>query len=216
MDKIRVMKKPDWVSWEEIHEVLKSAQTVNRRRGFNMINANLSGEKLKKKVGDGLCVVALDGDKVIATQSVTLLNGDKWYSKGQKVAHYCLTAILKKYQGCGIKEMLDNECAKFIAQTNPDILQANTAENNLVVLNSAHEQGFIDTQCVTFKGTDYYSVWFALWRKKCPFPIWYCRFRYRLSVIYTKTRYKPGKIERFKTIALAVKACNKIKRSFRK
>lgn len=50
MERIRVIEKPDWVSWDEIHEVLKSAQTVNRRRGFNMINANLSGEKLKKKL----------------------------------------------------------------------------------------------------------------------------------------------------------------------
>lgn len=216
MEKIRVMEKPDWVSWDEIHEVLELSQIVNRKRGFNMINANLSGETLRKKVGDGFCAIVLDGDKVIATQSVVLLDGDKWYSKGQKVAHYCLTGILKKYQGCGIKEMLDDECIKFIIRTAPDIIQANTAEDNVVVRKRAYEQGFIDTQCVTFKGTDYYSVWFALWLKKCPFPLWYCRFRYWLSVIYTKTRYKPGKIERFKTIALAVKACNKIKRLFHK
>ena len=201
------------VLWDDIHQVLESAHKVNPKRGFSMINANLSGEQLQKKVGNGICVVALDGDKVVATQSVTLFNGDKWYSKGQKVAHYCLTGILKRYQGCGIKEMLDEECEKFIVQTDPDIVQANTAEDNLMVRTIAHQKGSIDLQSVTFKGTDYYSVFFARWKKKCPYPLWYCHLRYRLSIVYTKTRYKPGMKERFKIVEYGNKIISKIKRS---
>ena len=178
MSEIVVMRKPAWVSWNTIHEILDDAHKVNKKRGFEMINSHLTGEQIKKKVGDGICVVALDGDKVVATQSVTLFDGDKWYSKGQKVAHYCLTGILKRYQGCGIKEMLDEECEKFIIQTDPDIIQANTAEENVMVRTIAYQKGYIDLQCVAFKGTDYYSVYFARWRKKCPYPLWYCHLRY--------------------------------------
>ncbi len=201
MDDIVVMPKPDWVSWDEIHEVLESAHKVNQKRGFKMINGDLSGERLQHKVGKGICVVAMDGDKVVGTQSVSLFDGNKWWSKGQLVAHYCLTGILKRYQGCGIKEMLDEECGKFVKQSEPDILQGNTAEHNKVVRDAAHKAGFIDLQCVTFKKTDYYSVFFARWEKKSPYPLWYCHLRYILSILFTKARYKPGKIERFKVIA---------------
>lgn len=210
MEEIKVMEKPDWVSWDDIHTVLESAHKVNQKLGFHMINANLTGDKIRRKVGKGICVVALDGDKVVGTQSVALFDGDRWYSKGQTVAHYCLTGILKRYQGCGIKEMLDEVCDKFVCNIDPDIIQANTAESNIMVRDNVQKKGSIDLQCVTFRNTDYYSVFFARWRKKRPFPLWYCRFRYWLSVIYTKTRYKPGRIERFRVISLIARLMKKL------
>ena len=216
MKEIKVMEKPDWVSWNDIHQVLQSAHMVNRKRGLNMINANLSGEKIQRKVGNGICVVAMEGDKIIGTKSVALFKGDRWYSKGKIVAHYCLTGILKKYQGCGIFEMLNDECLKFVERVNPDIIQANTAENNKMILDNSHQNGWINLQCVTFKGTDYYSVFFAKWRKKCPYPLWYCKIRYRLSAIYTKTRFKPGHIERFKIVSFFNRCFRKLNHIFHK
>lgn len=212
MGDIKVVPKPDWVTWDDIHTVLAAAHTVNHKHSFHMINANLTGEKIQRKVGNGICVVALDGDKVVGTQSVAIFTGDRWYSKGQTVAHYCLTGILKRYQGCGIKEMLDEGCYQFVRKMGPDILQANTAESNVVIRDNARKMGWVDLQCYTFKGTDYYSVFFAIWYKKRPFPLWYCHFRYWLSVIYTKTRYKPGRIERFRAIAIIARLVNKLKR----
>ena len=216
MKEIKIIEKPDWVSWDDIHQVLESAHKVNHQRGFNMINANLSGERIQRKIGNGLCVVALDGDKLIGTQSVSLFKGDRWYSKGKTVAHYCLTGILKNYQGCGIKEMLDDECKKIVEKMDPDILQANTAEKNKVVLDTSHQKGWVDVQCVTFKGTDYYSIFFAKWRKKCPYPLWYCKLRYKLSAIYTKTRFKPGHVERFKVVSFVERCLRKLSHNIHK
>lgn len=214
MNEIIAVIKPDCVSWDAIHEVLEKAHKVNKKRGFEMINSHLTGEQIKKKVGDGICVVALDGDKVVATQSVAIMDGNRWYSKGKKVAHYCLTGILKRYQGCGIKEMLDNECWKFVKDVHPDIIQANTAEDNVVVRQGAKEM--IDVCYEAFCGTDYYSVFFAQWLHGCPYPLWYCRFRCWLSKVYVKARFKPGRVERFKTFGFAFKMIKKTKHLFRK
>lgn len=216
MSEIVAMRKPDWVSWDTIHEVLDNAHKVNKKRGFEMINSHLTGEQIKKKVGDGICVVALDGDKVVATQSVSVFKGDRWYSKGKKVAHFCLTGIMKRYQGCGIKEMLDKVCDEFVAEIKPDIIQANTAEDNIVVLKGAAARGNIILAYEVFRKTDYYTVFFARWPQGRPYPLWYCRLRCKLSEWYIKTRYKPGKIERFKTIAFVTRVINKTKSLFHK
>ena len=214
MSEIVVMRKPAWVSWDTIHEILDAAHKVNKKRGFEMINSHLTGEQIKKKVGEGICVVALDGDKVVATQSVSVFMGDRWYSKGKTVAHFCLTGILKRYQGCGIKEMLDKVCDEFVSEVKPDIIQANTAEDNIVVLKGATANGLIILDYEVFRKTDYYSVFFARWPQGRPYPLWYCRLRCKLSEWYIKTRYKPGRIERFKTIAFATRVINKIKSIF--
>ena len=211
MNEITVCPKPEWVSWDEIHSILQSAHTVNRKRGLQMINANLSGEKIRQKVGDGLCLVAMDGEKVVGTQSVVTFIGDRWYSRGRTVAHYCLTGILKRYQGCGIKEQLDDATIPFLEKRKPSLLQANTAESNIIVRNALKKDGWVDVECVSFRGTDYYSVFSVKWLIPNPFPLWYCRFRYNLSSLYTKSRFKPGHIERFKLFVLLKKALRRIK-----
>ncbi len=211
MDEIKVVRKPDWVSWDTIHEVLENAHKVNKKQGFEMINSHLTGEKLRQKVGDGVCIVALYGDKVVGTESVSVFTGDRWYSKGKKVAHFCLTGILKKYQGCGIKKMLDDECVKYVREINADLFQANTAENNIAVREGAKDS-MVDVCYDVFRKTDYYSVFFAGWFNKMPYPLWYVKLRCKLSEIYIKTRYKPGKIERFRTVAFIDRVIKGIKR----
>ena len=212
MDEIRVIPKPDWVSWDDIHAVLEDAHKVNRKHGLEMINSHLNGEQLKKKIGNGICVVALDGNKVIGTQSVLLKEGDKWYSKGQKVAHYCLTGVLRRYQGCGIKEMLDSTCKEYILKELPSIIQGNTAESNVLIRKMVKSSGYIELCYDAFKNTDYYSVFFARWPNGCPYSLWYCRFRCWLSKVYVKTRFKPGKIERFHFIAVLNRLINQRKK----
>ena len=216
MKDIKVIHKPDDISWDAIHEVLEQAHKVNKKRGFEMINANLSGEQIKNKVGDGICVVAMDGEKVVGTQSVSIKVGDRWYSKGKKVAHFCLTGILQRYQGYGIKEMMDKVCDEFVDDVAPDIIQGNTAEDNKAVRQIVYAKGSIDVCYEVFRKTAYYTVFFARWPKGRPYPLWYCKLRCKLSEIYIKTRYKPGKVERFRTIAFAGRVLDKTKQTLHK
>lgn len=216
MNEIRIMPKPDWVSWNDIHELLFAAHSKNRDKGITMYNAIMSGEELKKKVGDGLCVVALDGEKLVGLTAVDLTPKKRWYAKGKKVAHRMLSAILPSYQGIGIREDMDEYIWDWIKNSDVDVVWGGTAENNTVVRKISHKNGFVDVDYITSKKADYYSVVFVRWLKGCPYPAWYCRFRFNWSRFWVRLRYKPGKIERFRIVAYMQRGINKIKSIFKK
>ena len=108
MVEIKVLSKPEWVSWDDIHELLIAAHKKNIEKGMSMRIPQMSPEELKTKLGeDGRCYVALANDKLVGTTSVRFYQGRSWYDKGQLVAHSMLSAILPKYQGIGITEDLN-------------------------------------------------------------------------------------------------------------
>ncbi len=62
------MEKPEWVSWDEIHEVLWKAHEKNREKGIIMASPSLSCEEIKNKIGNkGKMFLAIVGDKVVGT-----------------------------------------------------------------------------------------------------------------------------------------------------
>ena len=68
---IQVIEKPDWVSWEEIHQVLWKAHEENRRKGMYMAFPALPGEEIRKKIeGHGKMLVAMDGQKIVGTAAI--------------------------------------------------------------------------------------------------------------------------------------------------
>lgn len=209
---IKVMPKPDWVSWDEIHQVIYEAHAANRKKGITMHNALMTGEELKRKVGNGQCFVALDGEKLVGLTAVELKNKNKWYTQGRKTAHRMLSAIIPSYQGIGIKEDLDVLAWEWIKNNDVEVVWAGTAENNKIIRKTSKRSGFVDVEYAASRNADYYSVIFVKWLKgEPPYPLWYCNFRFKWSRFWVRLRYKPGKIERFKTIALATMVINKIK-----
>ena len=87
MDDIKVMPKPDWVSWDDIHELLMAAHKRNIEKGMTMNTTTMSGEDLKKHLGEeGRCFVAFCGDQLVGTTSVAISIGKKWYDKGKVVS----------------------------------------------------------------------------------------------------------------------------------
>ena len=68
---IQIIEKPDWVSWDEIHQVLWKAHEQNRQKGMFMGLPAKSTEELQKCVeGKGKMFVALDGRRIIKTISI--------------------------------------------------------------------------------------------------------------------------------------------------
>ena len=76
MEKIVVMPKPDWISWDDIHQLLLSAHKKNIDKGIVMGTSQLSGLELEKRVGElGRCFVALADDTLVGTTSVGFFKG---------------------------------------------------------------------------------------------------------------------------------------------
>lgn len=210
MEKIVVMPKPDWISWEDIHQLLLSAHKKNIDKGMVMGTSQLSGQELEKRIGEmGRCFVALADDTLVGTTSVGFFNGRSWYDKNQLVAHSMLAGILPKYQGIGIVDELNAMRDAYIREVGAAIIQADTAENNTIVRKNAKRNGYHEVEYRSFK-SGHYSVIFVKWLNGCPFSEKYINRRYVLSERLTKIQYKPGRIERSRILSLFCNVVRKV------
>lgn len=202
MEEIKVMFKPDWVSWEDIHKVLVKANEVNVRMGFNMGDLNLLPEQLQEFANKGdTFVVAMYGNKLIGVTACRFVVGDLWFNRGKRVARKVFTGVLKSFQGCGIPEKMNLFIDSYICDSGCAIIEASTAEKNMAVRKNVARSGFKEVFYNSYRNRNYYSVEFAKWLFPCPYPNWYIRFRCWLSKIYIKTRYKVGRVERFRILS---------------
>ena len=201
MEEIKVMPKPDWVSYDDIHELLEKAHQKNYKKGIVLLYSKMTGEEIKKKLGDeGQCWVAMDGEKLVGTTSVVFFQGKNWWNKGKKVAHGCFTGILNQYQGIGILEDLNALKYEYTLAHGADMNQGDTAENNYTVLKVLGKDGY---KVVSYFATksNHYSVRIVKWLNGCPFTDEYVNKRCKWSERLTKWQYKPGKIERSKIVS---------------
>lgn len=197
MEEIKVIPKPDWVSWEDIHQLLLKANITNEKRGFSVAGLTCTPEELEKQMENGMCVVALHGDKLVGVSACSFNCVQRWYNKKEKSARKFITGILKSYQGCGVLGEIDKVLDSYIKNSGCGFIVASTAVMNTAVRKKAQLSGYKELTYISFPDTLYYSVIFGKWLNKCPFSDRYIKFRFWLSKIYTKTRYKVGRVERF-------------------
>ena len=150
-------------SYEEIHEVLYRAHQKNRENGIVYKSSLLDGEGIRNKVGDGITYVALLGDHLVGTASVSLRKGKYWFDKGHLVAHYCLAGVLPEYQGKGIMKLIDVAIESYAISNGAKIIRSGTAEKNYIQRNRFFKNGFVPVDFLVTKGNGYYSVMYAKW-----------------------------------------------------
>lgn len=210
MDDIVVMPKPDWVSWDDIHELLLAAHKKNIEKGIVMNYAQMPGEDIRKKLGEeGMCWVAMCGDKLVGTTSVTFFQGKSWWNKGEKVAHGCFTGILRKYQGMGILDEFNERYREYILQKGVSITEGDTAEDNIVMRKILGKSGH-KTVSYFAPRSKHYNVRVAKWLNGCPFSDRFINRRFRIAKTLTKMQYKPGRIERSQLLSLFCNAVKKV------
>lgn len=196
---IQVMEKPDWVSWDEIHEVLWKAHEKNREKGVIMSYPSLSGEEIKNKIGDnGKLFVAVEGKKVVGTLALIKKVGKQWYNTGQ-YGYMCFGAVLPDYSGKGVYRSLYQVAETTAKETGLSVLTRDTNENNARMLKITKQEGYHFVECKAYN--DHFNIVRAKWLDKCPFSTWYIKTRFFLSKTITKLRYRmdpqKGKVKRF-------------------
>lgn len=211
MDEIKVMEKPEWVSWDDIHELILAAHKKNIAKGIVMQTTSLSGEEISKYLGEeGKCFVAFCDNKLIGTTSVRISQGHRWYDRGKKVAKVGVSGVLQKYQGLGVFEELTLLRDKYISLKNVQIIEGDTPEDNKVIRRFSSNNGFKEVGFFPAQHQNHFSVYFVKWLEGCPFSDRYIKFRFNLSRFLTKLHYKEGKIERNKLLSLMCKVANSI------
>jgi len=211
MDEIKVMPKPDWVSWDDIHEVILAAHKKNIEKGLVMNTTTFSGEEIKEYLGeDGRCYVAFCGDKLVGTTSVRIAIGKSWYDKGKKVAKEGLTAVLKQYQGLGIVGEMNKCRDKYLEEIGVQMFVGDTPENNTIIRKLVADNGYKEVRYFSASHQNHFSVCFVKWLEGCPFSDKYIQRRFNLSKRLTKIQYKPGKIERSRVLSILCRGVNKV------
>ena len=195
---IQGIEKPEWVSWDEIREVLWESHAENREQGIINAFPSLPSDEIRKKVGDkGKMYVALEGKKVVATGAILIKNNRKWYTKGD-YAYICFGAILPAYRKFRLYFIFE-KISEVYAKSISSLLVADMHEDNKRIQKLRLHEGFQYVECKACK--DHYNLVMAKWLDECPYPLWYIKFRFQLSKLYMKTRYKmvPGKgrVKRF-------------------
>lgn len=196
MGQIQYMLKPDWVSWESVHECIAKAHETNRSMGFNMQNSTMSVQELEDYLRDGYCFVALMGEKIVGTNSLRITKSSLWWAKGN-VGYECLTAIDPAYRNTGAYFGLKKVRTNYARKLGIKVLQFDTHEDNKNVQMIDLKFGFKYVRYYASPKTWYYSVVMVKWLDGCPYSDWYCKFRFYLSKILVRLIWKPGKIFRF-------------------
>ena len=187
------------VSYDAIHELLWAANQDNRKNGFRLQTAELTGAQIEEKIGpDGICYVALDGERLAGTVSVCFSERNTWYYKGM-IPEIILVGVLPEYQGQHVMSRLFEKAFADLQQNGFQLTELNTAENNYHAIAVYEHMGFKKVSNVAMKNADHYSVVMVKWFDKCPFSELYRSAVYGYRVCRTRLLFKKGRIKRFGT-----------------
>ena len=183
---IKIIQKPDWISWDEIHQVLYHAHAENRSKGINMRKPSLPGDDIKREIGeDGVMLVALDGKKSVGTAALVVKEHETWYDTG-KYGYLCFAAVLPEYNGKGIYKRLCEEREALAKKMALNKLSFDTHHNNTHVIEINKAQGF---RCVDIKSLgDHWNVVMFKWLDGCPYSNIHCQYIYLLRLLKMKVK----------------------------
>lgn len=182
---IHILEKPDWLSWDAIHQVIWDSHAENREKGIAMRNPSLSGDQIKNKLGEnGKMLVALnDENKLVGTAAVMPKEIKVWFGK-QVFAYCCFAAILPDYNGKGIYKEMCRRQEELARGMGLDKMIFDTHENNTRIINHALKAGYRFVNYRFYR--DHFNVVLAKWLDGCPFPDYYCRIEFLVSKVKTK------------------------------
>lgn len=183
LPEIKIIEKPDWVSWDDIKRCLVDAHAVNRARGINMAHYQWPAEKIREYIGhDGVILVALDGKKVVGTAAISRKVSDGWFAKGE-YAYMCFASVLPQYNGQGIYSRLIQLREKIALEQNYTVFVLDTHEKNTKIRKISQSNDYSLVGYFRTMNNDHYNVILAKWVAGCPYSKLYCKFRFNLSWI---------------------------------
>lgn len=185
---IIIEEKPDFVSWDDVHDCLWKAHEKNREKGMFMRYPSMPGEEIKQKVGEnGHFYVALHNGKVVGTAALLVKEATLWCGKPkEKYAYFCFASVLPEYKGYGIYGKLCEyrERAakqKGLSKILYDTHLENTHQLAIALKNDYHK---VDVR----KYADHCNVLLVKWLETC--PISNAEFKIRYLVNYSVKRSK--------------------------
>lgn len=166
---IRIVKRPDYITYEQIQECLDKAHEVNAKKGLNYATKGQSMEKLVEKLKDAVTYVALTPDnKVVATASVQFRKINHWYHNGD-IGLLKLIGVLPEYSGFKLATLLLFLLRLEVQSRYVEVMVSDSAEANLAIRNLYLHNGFKIVDCCKYPNNNFISVVYAYWFLGCPY-----------------------------------------------
>ena len=183
---IRIVQKPDTVSWQQVKDCLMEAHMENRSRGILLSHPLWPAEQIGSFVEEsGVLFVALDGERVVGTLGVKEKTGNYWFVKG-RYAYLCFGSILPDYQGQGIYKALNDACEEYIKEKGFKVFAFDTHSLNRHMQEISLKSGFKLVRYFYVAGSHpHNSVMMAKWVGACPYSDLYCKWRFFVSKMRT-------------------------------
>jgi GNAT superfamily N-acetyltransferase len=183
---IQIIEKPEWVSWDEIHNVLWKAHEKNRQNGIIMALPTLPGNLIREKIeGHGKMFVALDGEKVVGTAALAIKQYSLWCGKGS-YAYCCFASVLPEYNGKGIYKALDLRREELALSMGLVSMIGDTHENNQHRLDIAKKAGYKFVDYKYYK--NHYNVVMVKWLNGCPYSEFRCKIEFHKRKLKVKIK----------------------------
>ena len=181
---IQIVEKPDWVSWDDIHDVLWAAHAENRKQGIVMRYASLTGEEIRERIeGKGKLFCAIDGNKVVGTGALVLRNYYLWFTKGYEPFGYmCFAAVLPEYTGKGIYKQLILKREQYCRERGLNRMMFDTHERNIHTREIMEKFNFKPVSYTFYR--DHFNVVMVKWLEGCPYS------DFRLKYEFDKKKLK--------------------------
>lgn len=171
-DKVVLQPKPDYISWNDITELLHLAFAEHVREGLMYMACTQSEEQTRTRVGEGVCIVALLNGKLVGTRTLTI--------RGKNL-HVAQLAVHPDYRGLGIAVKLDDYSFEYARSKGLNALIGDTSEKATSIVKWHLKRGDQIVGLFSHSTTNYYSV--VLRRAVCgrKYTAFEARLRFCLS-----------------------------------
>ena len=189
MSAIQYIRKPEEITYDEIFDLVYAAHDGNRKQGLVINPGMRSGADFEKHLGDrSLCMVAMDGDRMVGTMSVRIEQGTRRLTKNMLTGYMMNLAVNEEYRGRGIGSELMNRLCDYAAGEG-----AKAAVFYVVARNKAvklyKELGFIEADFLARRTLKQNSIYMLKWLGKPGYPDWAVKLYYTVRKVYLTQRY---------------------------
>lgn len=198
-DNLVIIPKPDYISWEEITQLLHIGYAERVDEGLHYSATDQSVQKTIERVEDGVCLVALFNGKLVATESYKLvesknLKRKKWFQDDSYYYLHSLTVhpdFKRKGIGLKIRNVIRDEAIK----NNIPSLISDTSEDAKWLIKWYSRLGHKKVGYMSRTSTNYYSVIMRTPIHGKAIPNNYRKFRFFLSFLFCRiTTKRNGKL----------------------
>lgn len=186
---IQIIEKPNWISWDDIHNALWLAHAQNREQGMLMRYASLSGEEIRERVeGKGKMFCAIKDGRLVGTAAIVTKKAKMWFDKVPTVyAYLCFACVLPECAGQGVYKQLYIEREREREKMGLRHVMFDTHENNHRMLEINKKNGFNPVNYKFYK--DHFNIVMVNWPEGCPYSNMRMRFEFAKRKLFVKANY---------------------------